>query len=119
MKIKTYLIIVLILILSLLLMAMQVAEVSDDVIKWISMLVAFILGFFSTSPINWFKEKLGVDASLAVILVWVLSGVVGILALALAGAFTEFTLNWESVVAFMGVFFPAATLAYERLKGKA
>jgi len=114
--IRLYLVIVAILILSLSLMAFQVLEVDEGIMSFITMIVALLLGFFGTSPINWFKEKLGVEDAVAVILVWVIAAVVGLLAMLLAGYFSGFAFTWENVLAFAGVFFPAATIAYERLK---
>ena len=88
----------------------------EKTIELIGILVAVVLGFLGSKPMNWFKNKLGVEDGVALILVYALSGAVALIALAAAGAFADVVLSVEGIVAFAAIYFAAAQAAYQRLK---
>ncbi len=88
----------------------------EKTIELIGILVAVVLGFLGSKPMNWFKNKLGVEDGTALILVYALSGAVALVALVAAGALADVALSVEGVIAFAAVYFAAAQAAYQRLK---
>ena len=88
----------------------------EKTIELIGILVAVVLGFLGARPMNWFKNKLGVEDGVALILVYALSGAVALIALVGAGVLADFDLSVNGVIAFAGVYFAAAQAAYQRLK---
>jgi ammonia channel protein AmtB len=85
----------------------------------IGLIVALILGFLGMKPINWLKEKLGLEDTYALLLVYGVSGVIGAIALWATGELTGLTWSLNNLVAIAGMFFAAAKFAYETMKMRA
>jgi len=96
--------------------AFRLLQVDPRTEEIIGIGIAFILGLLGTRPMNWLKDKAGVTRGRAVLVIYLLSGIVAGVGLFLAGQFTGLELTVDSLVSFAGVYFAAATLAYQRLK---
>lgn len=82
----------------------------------IGLAVALILGLLGMKPMNWAKEKLGLEDVYALLLVYGIAFVVGGLALWATGALVGLVWTLNNLVAIAGVFIAAAKFAYEGMK---
>ena len=91
----------------------QVGERTEELI---GLIAALILGALGARPMNWLKDKFGVSGGVALLVIYVSSAVVAVIALAIAGQFTGLEFTLEGIIAFGSVFFAASQAAYRRLK---
>ena len=82
-------------------------------IEVIGIIVALVLGLLGMKPMNWLKEKFGLENGVALLAVYLMSGVVAALALLVAGQFADVVWTIDGVIAFGAVYFAAATAAYK------
>lgn len=93
-----------------------VLQVDEKTTEFIAIIGVAILGLLGSKPMNWIKNKFGVEDGAALLLVYVLSGLVAAAAMALAGQFVAIDLTVEGVIALGAIYFAAAQAAYQRLK---
>ena len=91
----------------------QVGERTEELI---GLIAALILGALGARPMNWLKDKFGLSGGTALLVIYVSSAVVAVIALAIAGQFTGLEFTLEGIIAFGSVFFAASQAAYRRLK---
>jgi len=104
---------------ALFLVAFQVVtELSQATEEVITLIVALILGLLGTRPLNWIKQKLGVEDEIALLVLYFVSGVIGMLGLLASGQFFEIEFSWMNIVSIGGTFILAAKYAYERTKSR-
>ncbi len=96
--------------------AFRFLQVDDRTTELIGILVAVVLGLFGARPMNWLKDRFGVQDGVALLLIYVLSALIAGVALAVAGQFTDVVWSVEGVIAFAAIFFAAAQAAYQRIK---
>ena len=94
----------------------ELQVVDDRTAEVIALLAAVVLGLLGSRPMNWLKNKFGVEGGTALLVIYGISAVVAAIALAIAGQFTSIIWSVEGVIAFGAVFFSAAQAAYQRLK---
>lgn len=107
---------VIVVLLSLALMAFQVVDESR-VEEIIAGIVAFALMLFGPRPLKALFDLLNLPGGpVRVLATYVVAGVVGLVALLVAGAFVAVEWNLETVMALAGALATAANMAYHRLK---
>lgn len=79
----------------------------------IGIIVALVLGLLGMRPMNWLKEKFGLEDGVALLAVYLMSGIVAAIALFAAGQFADVIWSIDGVIAFGAVYFSAATAAYK------
>lgn len=100
----------------ILMLSAFVLQVDEKTTEFIGIIGAAILGLLGAKPMNWLKNKFGVEDGVALLLVYVLSGLVTAAAMALAGQFVAIDLTVEGVIALASIYFAAAQAAYRMLK---
>lgn len=116
-KLHPMLLFVLVVLTSLLLMAFQVIDESriEEIIAGI---VGFAIMLFGPKPLKWIYDLLKIPGGpWRVFATYVLSGVFGLLVMAVAGYFAGVVWNMETILALAGVLSVAAQMSYHRLKG--
>ncbi len=96
--------------------AFRFLQVDDRTTELVGILVAVVLGLFGARPMNWLKDRFGVQDGVALLLIYALSALIAGVALAVAGQFTTVVWSVEGVIAFAAIFFAAAQAAYQRIK---
>jgi len=79
----------------------------------IGIIVALVLGLLGMKPMNWLKQKFGLENGVALLAVYLMSGIVAALALLAAGQFADVAWTVDGIIAFGAVYFSAATAAYK------
>lgn len=98
--------------------ALQVEGPSDAVAKIIGLIITVVVGFLGRAPLQWIKEKFGWVDDRAFLLLWVVSLVFAVAALAITGELMTFPLVWENVLLIGTMVYTAAQYAYQRLKAR-
>lgn len=94
-------------------------DLPAETIEWIVALVALMVGFFGGRPLfQVIKEALNLQDGWALVMVYVVSLLIGALALWLSGALVAIVWSWENVVKIGLIFFAAAHAAYVRFKAR-
>jgi len=109
-------ILALIAILSLVLMAFQVID-NDRIEEVITAIVGFVIMLLGPKPLRALYDLLKIPGGAwRVFATYVASGIVGVVALLIAGAFTAITFDAETLLAMAGLLATAAQMAYHHLK---
>lgn len=96
-------------------MALQLAEGTE---KAIVFLVMALLGWFGPKPIARIMSLLHLNGVPAVLVTYVVAGLIGAGALAISGQVLDFAWNMENLLPIATAFYAAAQVSFTRLKDK-
>ncbi len=96
-------------------MALQLAEGTESAIVFI---VMALLGWFGPKPIAKIMSLLNLNGVPAVLVTYVVAGLIGALALAISGQVLDFVWSAENLLPIATTFYAAAQVSFTRLKDK-
>ncbi len=91
-------------------------ELTPEVVKVIEVVITALVGLFGTGVVAKFTAKIGLDGPYAVVGIYILSGLIGLVALAGAAALFGIEYAWDDVALIASTFSTAGSAAYHRLK---
>ena len=100
---------------ALLTMALQLVEGTENAIVF---LIMALLGWFGPKPIARIMSLLNLSGVPAVLVTYVVAGLIGALALLISGQVLEFTWNLENLLPIATTFYAAAQVSFTRLKDR-
>jgi len=91
-------------------------DISPGTIEAIAFVISVLVGYLGPRPIEYLVNLFSLTGPWAVLLVYAVSAVVGVLGLLISSQFFEIPFTWDNSLTIVGLIFAAATFAYHRLK---
>lgn len=91
-------------------------QLTQGSMEAIAFVISVLVGLLGPRPLEVMIKALKLEGQVAVLFVYFVSVVVGVVGLLISKQIFGFEFVWDNVVAIAGLLFAAATFAYHRLK---